>query len=496
MFRLFIVVMLGSGLSLSVSKETVAIVGGGYAGLACGVKFAGIAGCKEIHIYDALGPGKALSSAASGGIMHPMAPRGNVIWNGREGMSSSYALMNSAQSVRPDLNIYNKEVRLNRPIFTEKDYNSWLISASKNPELVEFSDEYASDEELAFGQPRAIAQILDSAIVNSPAYLEALWSTILKYSAANGVSAKWKSETVHDLMRLAEIYDTVIVACGAGALTLCKEGGNMADDVRSKRIQDMRLIRGQHIFYDYEPLGTLRQRGPQQEGRQISAEMVGLPRPNEGLLCGEYVIPSYSHGIESDMDIATNVNTTSSKELDRNSSTYARLMCGSTHEYITPEQFDTMYASGQANVPDVSVAKDLLLSSERVRNMCPGLLKLKPSGGNAGVKIATQRGRLGRLPIVGRYPMASVRSTGTSSSSSSSSSTNSSIANNLRMDDRSSGIRRDGKSHNNIWLITGFGSRGLIHHALMADWLHQAILHDDESIIPSCLHPGGGSSNL
>merc|ERR1711998_262350 len=39
----------------------------------------------------------------------------------------------------------------------------------------------------------------------------------------------------------------------------------------------------------------------------------------------------------------------------------------------------------------------------------------------------------------------------------------------------------------NVWFITGFGSRGLIHHALVADHLVQASLNKDESLIPEML---------
>jgi hypothetical protein len=42
---------------------------------------------------------------------------------------------------------------------------------------------------------------------------------------------------------------------------------------------------------------------------------------------------------------------------------------------------------------------------------------------------------------------------------------------------------------NNVWMMSGFGSRGLIHHSLVAEYLVKSILANDENIIPSCLKP-------
>jgi glycine/D-amino acid oxidase-like deaminating enzyme len=41
-----------------------------------------------------------------------------------------------------------------------------------------------------------------------------------------------------------------------------------------------------------------------------------------------------------------------------------------------------------------------------------------------------------------------------------------------------------GSSKNNVWVIAGFGSRGLLYHALAADYLFEAVQADDRERIP------------
>jgi glycine/D-amino acid oxidase-like deaminating enzyme len=67
-------------------------------------------------------------------------------------------------------------------------------------------------------------------------------------------------------------------------------------------------------------------------------------------------------------------------------------------------------------------------------------------GAIAGTRLVTQRGELGRLPIVDRLP-----------------------------------------GYSNVWLHCGFGSRGLILHGLTSHYLAQAIAQGDDRVIPACL---------
>lgn len=44
-------------------------------------------------------------------------------------------------------------------------------------------------------------------------------------------------------------------------------------------------------------------------------------------------------------------------------------------------------------------------------------------------------------------------------------------------------------NYENIWLLTGFGSRGLLHHAVLSDYLCQAIITKNHNLIPIELQP-------
>ena len=72
----------------------------------------------------------------------------------------------------------------------------------------------------------------------------------------------------------------------------------------------------------------------------------------------------------------------------------------------------------------------------------------------SGVRLQTNRGRFGRMPMVGRY----------------------------RNDDDGdgSGGSSGGVSHRNSWIFAGLSSRGLIYHGLFGSWLADAVLQDDE----------------
>ena len=67
----------------------------------------------------------------------------------------------------------------------------------------------------------------------------------------------------------------------------------------------------------------------------------------------------------------------------------------------------------------------------------------------SGTRVQSARGKCGRLPIMGRWWRRQQRSSSSS-------------------------------SQNNIWILTGLSSRGLLYHGLCGDILTDAILEDDE----------------
>lgn len=108
-----------------------------------------------------------------------------------------------------------------------------------------------------------------------------------------------------------------------------------------------------------------------------------------------------------------------------------KMLIGATHEY-----------KDQA-LSNQDVEKDLL---ERSVDLAPSIWESgKVSRITTGWRVQSERGASGRIPIVGRLDVNTL--------------------------------------HNNVWIFTGLGSRGLIHHGVYGSVLSEAILRNDESVI-------------
>jgi len=124
------------------------------------------------------------------------------------------------------------------------------------------------------------------------------------------------------------------------------------------------------------------------------------PYPNEAVLCGKYMTPT-PNGV----------------------------LIGATHEY-KPKVMNA-----------TQVYNDLRQRSEFLPVWESGYEVDKIT---SGVRVQSQRGKLGRLPMIGK----------------------------LTTD-----------VHENAWLFTGLSSRGLIHHGVLGKVLSDALLTHDESVI-------------
>jgi glycine/D-amino acid oxidase-like deaminating enzyme len=103
------------------------------------------------------------------------------------------------------------------------------------------------------------------------------------------------------------------------------------------------------------------------------------------------------------------------------------LVCGATHEYGELSDLQRM-------APDLDQAVMRLRSKLDV--IYPHLPWELAQSATAGIRVSTQRCHLGRLPVIGRHA-------------------------------------RNSK----VWLISGFGSKGLVYHALLARHLAAAVVH-------------------
>lgn len=105
------------------------------------------------------------------------------------------------------------------------------------------------------------------------------------------------------------------------------------------------------------------------------------------------------------------------------------ILAGATHEYDTIENL-----LNTGSTPNSTHAEALLRDS--LHGLYPLLDNIKPIGCQAGVRVVSQRSHFGKLPVISSYSKYP-----------------------------------DSKYPDRMWLLTGFGSRGMIHHALMADIL-------------------------
>jgi glycine/D-amino acid oxidase-like deaminating enzyme len=115
--------------------------------------------------------------------------------------------------------------------------------------------------------------------------------------------------------------------------------------------------------------------------------------------------------------------------------------CGSTHEHIVDEIVEQWK-------PDMNHCMDTLSQQLDMHSLWPSifprLVDLRPSELFSGVRVISRRCGAGRIPKAGRHEQ-------------------------LR----------------NIWILSGFGSKGLVHHVVASEFLIAALIQNDETSIPN-----------
>lgn len=389
---LIITVILHVAMSLRV-----AIVGGGFAGLSTAFKLA--KSCKELHIYDTRPAGQAAASSIAGGLMHPIAPRGNLMWNGMEGFGATKGILETLQR-RGHQDVAAKPTELLRPVFSSIDLDSFTKACTATPHLLEQLTQDELDG-LRISEAVGCFRIKQVMVLHPVQYLKALWQC----TAEDCAGAAWIAQKVDDLQDLSGRYDQVVLANAWDMPRLWEQQPLTGGAVQGKlRVQ---YIRGRIFQYDSAPTA-----------------------PDRALLNGEYMVPTQ----------------------DR----WGRpvLSCGSSHEHYTAEnaclRADEM--SYQDQPPRGDKAEQVLL--QRLHRLWPALEQMQVVNTSSAVRLVTNRSQQGRLPIVGKH---------------------------------------DG--FGNVWTLTGLGSKGLIYHALLADYLTKAMLADDPDLIPVYLHPATHSAS-
>eukprot|EP00571_Detonula_confervacea_P007106 CAMPEP_0172326248 /NCGR_PEP_ID=MMETSP1058-20130122/56003_1 /TAXON_ID=83371 /ORGANISM="Detonula confervacea, Strain CCMP 353" /LENGTH=473 /DNA_ID=CAMNT_0013042991 /DNA_START=41 /DNA_END=1462 /DNA_ORIENTATION=- len=400
--------------------KNVAIVGGGLAGLSAAYHLLNISGNKidnvprgiQITIFDKANVGEGGASSVAGGLLHPFSPRGKLIHFGLSALEHSNHLIQMSTKHQPHCII---RPRLNRIALNAKNVVQLQHTAENYPNLATWMSKEEMQDKFGIESLGGIELGNGCKVVHVPSYLRGLWEECeMKARDING-SIKWElvqmpshgDKMKHDTQKdtrepsvnmwsdidsmnqhLAQ-YDAVILSAGAGILQDQLISGE--DEL------PVNQVRGQSIEMTLP--------APEDSGNDVSSD--------EAFLCGKYVTP-----------LPTNPSADDSSS--------QRFVIGATHEFKS-EPLNPDEVMEELKSRTYSLAKNLWDHGTVDRL-------------TTGVRLQSNRGSLGRMPIVGRYNNTS----------------------------------KDSISHHNSWIFSGLSSRGLIHHGLFGRWLANAVLHDNE----------------
>lgn len=262
--------------------------------------------------------------------------------------------------------------------------------------------------------------------IDSVLYLNGLWEAIRQLDdGAQWIHERWPLDNLDSFASTshsapgADDFDGVIVCVGAHVKALSSFPG----------ASSVRLVRGQSVFVE----------------NKLNLK--------SAVLAGQYVVPCL---------------TKNSDELSGSHEARKMLLCGATQEHITYETFcdEDVQAKGTgSNAPPATVANmagtsssNAVLTSAVEREILlkkigvfyPPVLDAAAMGSMTGTRAIRDRGKWGRLPIVGQIS--------------------------------------DKKSV--CYVIGALGARGLIHHAFIARHVAAAVIANDNSLIPYELREG------
>lgn len=410
----------------------VAVVGGGMAGLSVAYHLAQ-GGAKSIAVFDPDEVGTGGASAAASGILHPLSPKGKIMWQGEEGLRTARAMIEeAARFASPGESIVVSDTVI-RPLMSEENAAVFAKAIALDGSALEFLP--AEKLQAAAGGLSVAPRATDAAaglggyriqggiIIDVPLYLRCLWRAV---ADAVGDGAEWHRRSVDiggggtagalPLAGLATDYDAVVVAAGRSLASAADLG--------------LQSVRGQNVM-----LGL----------RRGAAASAPAAEPlAAGLLAGEYLLPT-----------------------GRAAAGFDQVLCaGATKEFLDGAP------PGGGGGGEEEAAADLRAAVARLgakmEPFRPGILGGSGAGGDgngggasdgyeltplyakSGTRVHARRTNLGRIPIAGRFPAG-----------------------------------EDAPGEGNTWCLGALGARGLIHHALLGHSVAGAVLSGDETRIPA-----------
>lgn len=354
--------------------RTITVIGGGLAGLAVTYHLLKHQSTfTRIRVIDQAGVGEAGASSVAGGLLHPLSPRGKIVYKGLDGIRETNVLLEAALAHQDENTIVLRD-RLYRVAMTEKQAETFQKTAEEIPDICNWISE--TDMKKICNSNEVYGGLLlknGCKVIDVPSYLRGLWKACQSVAEENKCHLSWTQDTTNEWHDKQD-DETIVYAAGSGLF----EAKLLDPYVDSFPVQ---LVHGQSLVLRYQD-------------PDCSKFL------KDALLCGKYISPL------SDPDL---------------------VLVGSTHEFK-----DTL-------LPQSEVIREL---RERTATVAPDVWQqCVVDNITKGTRVQSERGRNGRLPILGKLP---------------------------------------GSGN---WIFTGLSSRGLLYHAMYGKILANAILKGSEDYL-------------
>ncbi len=236
---------------------SVGVVGGGFSGLAVAQYLVQFQYVEHVIVHDANEPGQSSgASRASAGLLHPLSPRGKLLWMGEEGYNSSISLLKVAQGALRSKGRHDQVIGCNsviRPILDSRQSEALTNAARTLPKWMGLlSKEEVIRRVGSLVPDSCMGGILlkNAAAINSGIYLQGLALALLETGKVD-----WITGQIENWRTLLPSYDVVVLCMGAEA-------------IEALSIKDATLNRGQTITLVNDKLNV-----------------------NDAMISGEYCIP-------------------------------------------------------------------------------------------------------------------------------------------------------------------------------------------------------------
>eukprot|EP01041_Mallomonas_annulata_P000548 gene548-1049_t len=334
--------------------KSVAIIGGGFAGLGCAYHARKYT--SKITIFDKNPVGSAASSSVAAGMMHPLSPQCKLIWKGAEGYQATSTIL---KDLNQDVVLSNTNIL--RPCLTEAHKAIYSTSAKILPQFVEWISKSEYSELTNNINPNVLGalRIKNSKIINCPLYLQSIWNYITQSSNLTSTSTStpnliiWENQNINNIQDIQNKFDIIFITCGANI-----------NDLWQLPLP-IQLVRGQSLIYQNNMNNNKNENNP-----NIPHEIQYEVQLQQAILCGEYIVPTGNN----------------------------QIIAGATHEYNN--NFNDLQAP-----TNLKIAYNLLKS--KIENLYPPLASVTPIGSLAGIRVNSKRTNLGKLPILNQHPTMS-----------------------------------------------------------------------------------------